>query len=340
MALKHGLVVFFLLLAPLELAAQSNPPRRPPAGSTQPSTRTARLVVRIRANDGTPLTSQALVRLVSPMGGFNESTSLSAGGEAVFPFVPSGDYQLEIRAPGFREHREMVTVLEIGSTTYANVELQPEAATPGSGTNGAVAVPLLAPKARQELEAGLAALREERLADAHQRLMAAYGLAPGHPDVNYLLGMYYLKLGDAKQARGYLDKAIALYPKHGAALGVLGRVLHNDGDYAAAVPILERAIVANPASWETHWTLASALFNQGQYERARAHAEKALEGGSTRAPQIRVLLARALAALGQRERGMEQVELFLQQYPQHPAAVTARRLLAELRSRAAAQPSP
>src|SRR5262249_52026186 len=156
-------------------------------------------------------------------------------------------------------------------------------------------------------------------------------LAPGHPDVFYLLGVLYIRLDDFAKARGALEKATQLDPKHARALAALGTVLSNHGEYAAAIPMLKRAIELNNQAWETKWTLASAEYHERQFEQAQEHAQQALSLAREKAPEIHLLLAQALAALGQRDKAGQELDSFLREYPNHVKAPLARRWLTQLR---------
>src|SRR5207245_40772 len=155
-------------------------------------------------------------------------------------------------------------------------------------------------------------------------------LGPGHPDIFYLLGVLYVRLDDPTRARSALEKATQLDPNHARALAALGTVLSNQGEYAAAIPVLKKAMELNDHAWETQWTLASAEYHERQFEQARDHAQQALNSAQGKAPEIQLLLAQALGALGQREKAAQQLESFLGSHPEHVKAPLARGWLAKL----------
>ena len=95
--------------------------------------------------------------------------------------------------------------------------------------------------------------------------------------------------------------------------------------FAGAVAIFLLALVR-----ETQWTLASAEYHERQFEQARDHAQQALNSAQGKAPEIQLLLAQALGALGQREKAAQQLESFLGSHPEHVKAPLARGWLAKL----------
>ncbi len=281
----------------------------------------------MRAPTGEPLSVPAIVQLFKSDGTPHGRTTAQGIAPVVFSNLAPGGYYVEVQAPGFQTTREEANIM-MPVTTEVHIYMRPEPSGVPSATPAGP--PLLAPKVRKEVDQGLEALRGNNLKAAQERLDRAAKLAPGHPDVFYLLGVLYVRLDDLTRARSALEKATQLDPNHARALAALGTVLSNQGEYAAAIPILEKAVALNDRAWETQWTLASAEYHQRQFEQARAHAQQALNAAQGKAPEIQLLLAQALAALGQRERAAQELESFLRSHPEHSKALLARRWLARL----------
>ncbi len=281
----------------------------------------------MRAPTGEPLSVPAIVQLFTYDGTPRGRATAQGNAPVVFPNLRPGGYYVEVQAPGFQTTREEASVI-VPIPTEVQLYLRPEPSGVPSATPAGP--PILAPKARKEVDQGLDALRGNNLKEAQKRLDRAAELAPGHPDVFYLLGVLYVRLNDLTRARSALEKATQLDPNHARALAALGTVLSNQGEYAAAIPILEKAVVLNDHAWETEWTLASAEYHQRQFEQGRAHAQQALKAAQGKAPEIQLLLAQALAALGQREKAVQELESFLRSHPEHAKAPLARRWLARL----------
>jgi Flp pilus assembly protein TadD len=292
------------------------------------SGRNSEMIVYVRAPTGEPLDVPAIVQLFKWDGTPHDRTTAQGISPVVFSNLGPGGYYVEVQAPGFQTTRQEATVV-VPVTTDVHVYMRPQASAARS-TSPAGPPLLVAPKAQREVEQGLEALRANNLKEAQKRLDHAAELAPGHPDVFYLLGVLYVRLNDLTRARGALEKATQLDPNHPRALAALGTVLSNQGEYAAAIPILEKAVAVNDRAWETQWTLASAEYQQRRFEQARAHAQQALATAQGRAPEIQLLIAQVLAALGQREKAAQELESFLRSHPEHAKAPLARGWLARL----------
>src|SRR5262249_16812804 len=77
------------------------------------------------------------------------------------------------------------------------IEMRPSLNGGAAGTGSPKMV--LAPKAQKELGKALEALRANKPEAARGHLDAAYRLAPNHPAVNYLFGVYFLQMNDGRK---------------------------------------------------------------------------------------------------------------------------------------------
>jgi tetratricopeptide (TPR) repeat protein len=149
--------------------------------------------------------------------------------------------------------------------------------------------------------------------------------------VNYLMGVLWMARHDATQARGYLEKTVALAPKHAPALLALGEAQYLLKDYAHALESLEQSIDFKPTSWRAHWLAGVASYQLGDYRKSLEHARGALQVGQEKAVRARLLLGEAQTALGQRDAALATLEQYLREQPDAPQAVTAKELIAWLR---------
>ncbi len=328
---RAALLILLATVFPDCLAQSPERPEIPTSSGRNPSAtllqpKAGRLVIRVRTQNGAPLAGQAMVRIFSNLTGLEKVVGITSVGDAEISSIPIGEYQIEVRASGFRLFQDLITVWTDESTNYAHIELVPE-----SASKEELAAPvLLAPKARREMEKALTALEKNDLKEARSRLEKLARLAPGHPDVNYLLGILHLKLAETDAARTYLEKALRLQPNHLSAQLALGGLLYTQQEFAAAIPLLEGVLAADPQNWEARWMLASAYFQQQEYEAARAQLEQALPASGEQRPLLLLLLARTHLALGQQEPARQQLERLLREHPQHAATATARQLLETL----------
>lgn len=297
------------------------------AEQTAISGNNATIVVNVRNSSGDPLPVAAVVKLFRNGSIPNGQTTISPGGRAIFLPQNLGDFSVVVEATGYKPGRANVEV-PIPVRAEVDVYLQPEASTAAESVPGP---PVLAPKAQKEADAGLKALQESNLKDAQEHLDAAAVLAPSHPDVLYLLGILYVKQNELPKAQEFLTKATQIDPHHARALAALGTVFSNEGKFGEAIPPLEKALRINPQSWETRWTLAKACYYQKQYDRALKESQSAFAASAGRAPEIELLVAQALTAVGRYEESAEALRNFLQNHPDDLEAPVARRWLDRLK---------
>ena len=190
---------------------------------------------------------------------------------------------------------------------------------------------MLAPKAKKAVDDGLGALSANNLDEAQKQATKAMRLAPGHPDVLYLQGIVLLKQREWSKAQQILEKATQLDPSHANAFSALGMSLCDQGKYEVAVAPLEKALKLDPAiSWDTRWTLARAYYEGSRYDEALEMSQAALESSHGKAPQIQLLVAQSLTAVGRYEDAAEALRGFLRDHSDRPDADTARRWLDRL----------
>jgi tetratricopeptide (TPR) repeat protein len=253
-------------------------------------------------------------------------------GSATFFVNSVGEFTIAVKAAGYSEVHKDLSVIASGRAqvdVYLRSNSSPADVLPA-------AKPILAPKAQDALSKGLQALTEERIEDARKYVGRALQLAPAHPDVLYLQGLVFMKQRDWAHAQTSLEKATQLDPSHGAAFAALGMALCDQGNYAGAIAPLERALelekpTGDTASgWQTRWTLAKAYYHQARYEEALRASQDALAASHGRAPQIALLVAQALTAVGRYDDAAQTLRDFLCDHGQQSEAVTAQRWLNNL----------
>jgi len=314
------LILIFFSLEPA--AAQA-----PTVGGVGPS---AQIVVRVKDSDGSPMRLQSTVTLRSASMLTNVTTNTTDAATALFAGLHAGEYVVEVSAPGYRTTEVQAIIAADGQTENIEVMMMPELTR--AEMAGAPGAPVLAPKALKETEKGLQALQSGKLDEAETHLKRALQLAPGFPDVNYLMGVLWMARHDAAKARGYLEKTVELAPKHAPALLALGEAKYLLKDYAHALESLEQSINFKPTSWRAHWLAGVASYQLGDYAKSREHAREALQVGQEKAVLARLLLGEAQTALGERDAALASLEQFLREQPNAPQSATAKELIAWLRA--------
>jgi len=322
-----GALVF---LSALTLPAPVRAQLLPPSGSVNNSIPAiGKIIVRVRGSGGASLAGFASIRLYSNFSSFSQTAASLDSSQAVFTGVPVGEYQVEVRATGYKDAIESASLITPETSTYVFVDLLPEG-PPGPAVQPD-GPPLLSPKAQKELEAAAAALRAGDTKQAQKRLEKTQKMAPGHPDVYYLWALLYIRMENMVQARASLERTVNIYPNHAAAQSMLGTLLYNLSEFPAAIAALEKAVQLEPQSWQAHRSLAFCYVREKSLEKARAHMERALETSGKKAPELRLQLARVLLDMKQLEKAKEQVREFQVGNPGHPDLPEANRLLAALK---------
>jgi tetratricopeptide (TPR) repeat protein len=316
-----------VLLVPLASGRQANQQMQSPE-------RPASLVVSVRMPDGSPLDTPAVVNLYT-FSGTPAGIGVFRSGTAEFTNLAPASYTLEIIAAGYQRVNENVQILNWGARTQLSITLIPESvASPPPGS------PILAPNAEKEVTKALEDLRANKADDARKHLEKASHMAPSHPDVSYLWGMYYAQVKDFAKAKLYWEKAVQISPRHVFSLAALAQIALQNSEYPAATDYLLRASEAAPSQWLYHERLAETYLNQRQYEEAQKHAQRALELGKERAAETQFVLAQAFLQRNDPQAAMKALTAFLASRPPGPRAVEAQKLLDTLQKPELAAQAP
>lgn len=285
------------------------------------------ITINIRSSAGGPLPVSAVVKLYRSMGTPAGQASTTSG-RVTFAPGSVGDFKVVVEAPGYALGRTNVNV-SIPGPTEVDVYLQPESNTKESDATPSGKL-VLAPKAKEALEKALEALRAGNLEDADKYLTKASTLAPQHPDVLYLEGVFCLRKEQWSEAQTVLEKATQMDPGHSRAQSALGTAPANQGKFAEAIAPLEKSLQLGANGWETHWTLARAYYYHKQFDDALKFSKQALKESNDKAPEIEILVAQALSATGRYEECAQALRNFLKSHADHPEAAKARRYLTRL----------
>src|SRR6266851_7021945 len=251
--------------------------------------RPASLVVSVRMPDGSPLDTPAVVNLNTFSGG-SAGIGVFRSGTAEFTNLPPASYTLEIIAAGYQRVTENVQIVNSAERQQLSISLTPESSP--SAASSPPGSPILAPNAEKEVTKALEDLRANKSDDARKHLEKASHMAPSHPDVSYLWGMYYAQVKDFAKAKVYWEKAVQISPHHVFSLAALAQLALQNSDYPTATSYLLRASEAAPSAWRYHERLAEIYLNQGLNEEAQKHAQRALELGKERAAEAHFVMAK------------------------------------------------
>ena len=287
--------------------------------------RGATITVVVHGSSGEPIASSALVKLFRG-GTMPAGQAETDHGRAELVVNEIGDFTVIVEAAGYASVQKD---LSIGAAGRTEVDIYLRSLSAGAPV--VPGRPLLAPKARKAVDEGLQALAADNVSEAQKQAEKAVRLAPGHPDVLYLQGVVLLKQRDWPKAQQVLEKATQLDPAHPNAWAALGMSLCDQGKFDAAVAPLEKSVQLNPTpSWDTRWTLAKAYYQQARYDQALEMSQVALSSSRGQAPEIALLVAQSLTAVGRYEDAAQALREFLRDHSDRREAATARRWLDRL----------
>ncbi|MGB6832097.1 MAG: tetratricopeptide repeat protein [Candidatus Acidiferrum sp.] len=282
------------------------------------------ITITVHDGSGDPISTPAMVKL------YRGGTVLSRQGEttrgsAVLVVSNLGDFTVTVQAAGYENAQKDLSVEEPGRVQL-DIYLRRSA---DAGTiAGVPGRPVLAPKAKNALEKGLQALNANQWKEAEKYVGEAMRLAPGHPDVLYVQGVLRLKQRNWPQAQDALEKATQVDPNYAKAFAALGMALCDQGKYADAIAPLEKSLQLDAAgTWETRWALAKAYYQGARYDDALKSSQQALATSNGKSPEIALLVAQSLAAVGRFEDAAQLLREFLRDHADQREAATARKWL-------------
>jgi len=294
------------------------------------------ITVNVRDSSGEPISTPAIVKL------YRDGTTLSRQGEtsrgsAVLVVNYLGEFTVIVEAAGYESAQKQVSVQVTGRTQVDVLMRRISDTGRGVGVPGR---PVLAPKAKEALDKGLRALGTDNLGDAEKYVSEAMRLAPSHPDVLYMQGVLFLKQGNWVQAQDTLEKVTQIDPNHARAFAALGMALCDQGKCDGAIAPLKKSLELEAGgTWETRWTLAKAYYQDARYDEALKMSQDALTASSGKAPEIALLVAQSLTAVGRYEDAAQALRDFLRNHGDRREASTARRWLERLTASAKIKPS-
>jgi tetratricopeptide (TPR) repeat protein len=278
--------------------------------------------VTVRDSSGEPIVAAASIRLYHE--GIQIDQSAATRGRAFFITRSLGNFSIVVEATGYKSGQKEITM---PVAVKAEVDIYLQALGRDNPSPGK---PILAPKAKEAFDKGLQAMNANKLPEAEKYVAEAVRLAPGHPDVLFVQGVLYLRRQNYAEAQVALAKAAQLDPSNARALAALGMAFSGQSKYEDAIPPLEKSLQLQPASWENQWALAKAYYHHQQYDQALKSSQQALTDSSGKAPEIALLVAQSLTAVGQYEAAANTLRDFIKVHADRPEAVTARRWLDNL----------
>lgn len=353
--LRHAMTSLAFLVLAISTPAQRT--GGPPAGPTNPvqgnsspgigqgvglpleMNAAGSVIVRVFNSKGAPLRQQAFVQLYKQGSGTPLRGTLTQGpSQASFNNLPGiGWYSVEVSAAGYRTQRKDFDYDSLISYHEVDLTMQPDSDDSAVTYLSSTALP---GKAQKHVDKGVTEYRAGNLKTAEKEFLAAYNAAPKTAEINYLLGLLYLRTKDVQKSDTYFTAALSIDPDHVPALIALGHLRYDKGDMKGAGDVLEKAVTIDRKQWEAFWVLSEIHLHEHDFEKARAEAQTAVELGKGAANGAEFVEGEALAELGQNADALTMLRSFLRDAPSDANASNARELCAHLEMEAASQPKP
>jgi len=300
--------------------------QRPDVGGMQPPGPGGSVAVAIAVRDpqGAPPQTPATVRLFSITTGYDASTITGGTSDAVLS-VPPGDYTVEVRCDGYQQARDELKVSPLETETYFMVMLQPaHATTENRSAKGTV----MSPQLQKIVARGLDAMHVRDCELAEKQFRKGVQMAPGNPELAFLLGTAAFCLQHTDLARKNFERAVNLDPSHERALLSLGEMQLSAKETSLAIATLEKAQSVNASDWRVHVVLANAYWRAGhRLNDAEAQAALAVQLTKYKNGSARLLLGEIQYAQGNAAEARKTWQRLIDDLPSDPAAATAKHKL-------------
>jgi Tfp pilus assembly protein PilF len=287
----------------------------------------AEITVTVHDGSEQPISSVAIVKLLRG-GAIPTRQAETSHGRAVLVVNTLGEFTVIVEAAGYETAQKEVSIRTNG-TTELDIYLRRPSVGPNNPSISGRSI--LAPKAKEALEKGFQALKRADLQEAEKYLNEAMRLAPGNSNVLYFRGVLSLQQHRWVEAQEVLEKATQLDQSNAPAFAALGMAFCDQQKYDAAIAPLEKSLQLDSTNkWDTRWALANAYYKQEQYEQALKISQEALAGSNGSAPEIALLIAQSLAAVGRYDDAAQVLRAFLRDHGDRREATTAQRWLDRL----------
>jgi tetratricopeptide (TPR) repeat protein len=267
-----------------------------------------------------------------------QNTITDAMGNFYFSDLTAGNYEIEVRAQGYRDGRESVQ-LSVGPNSGVFINLEPRHEIP----KPAIVEPLSAEEqqapeeAKERYKKGVEAHRERKPQESRTHFEEAIRLFPRFASAHSGLGVVLLQSGDISGAQAAFEAAIEINPNFAAPrvyLGALHNALHR---YREAVEHLRLATVLRPQSWMAHFEISRSFWALGDLDRAEEHILRAHEL-QKKVPQVHLMLANVYVARNNTAAALKEMDEVLALSPDGPMADLVRQRRAELTARVSSKP--
>ncbi len=230
------------------------------------------------SEEGKQRLENVMVNLCDPSGNLIQQGATSLGGVFAFRGLRRNEYVLKFSADSYQPAEVRVN-LQFGPqrATYVYLKRIPSKLDKSANLPSVSSHELAIPEAARELlVSGRKKLyRENNPQGALDDFLRAREKAPGSYELDYEIGMAYLRLGQNEKAQDFFVKSIALSKgNYGEAEVALGTLLVDQGELTSGEKRIQRGLQLNPSLWMGYYQLARLELVRGQLQEAEVDAEQ------------------------------------------------------------------
>jgi tetratricopeptide (TPR) repeat protein len=246
-----------------------------------------------------------------------------------FQSVPAGSYVIRVQYPGYKVEEVHLNFGESGLSSRVPVTLQPDEKTlMESGSIISFAEINIPGNAKRQFEEGLKKRRRGEYSKALPLLQKAVTLYPLYGEAFNEMGVCFKALGDLNAAENAFKQAIrynsTVYPSVN-----LADLYAEQRRFNEAFEVIRKSSAAHPTEGDLFFALARIYFDQERLKEAESAGLEA-HSRSHRAADVHLLLAKIYLLNKNYPALITQLDTYLEENPDGPAADQVRQTLRQL----------
>jgi predicted Zn-dependent protease len=294
-----------------------------------------RIEGKVRTSDGRPLPQDITARLEEAEGVAHQFQLVGTDGKFSFGDIRQDlIYRLVVTAKGFQTATWEVDTHFLASC-FPTILLVPSGEKKSALPSAFAPTPtdLAAPKkAKKEFEKGSKALHEGNLSEARGHLEKAVALDPCYARAQTALGVAFILQNELIPAESAFRKSIKCDGVFLEAYIQLAILLNAKGKYAATEEALQDGLRRSPDDWHLHYQLGIAHIGMGKYEKAKEDLLKVQSVNSAPPAELHFRLADVYLNRKEYEKAYAQMQAYLQADPSGDFAAQTRVMMHRLES--------
>lgn len=300
-----------------------------------------RLIGQVRFSSGEPDTGGAIVEIYNSHQLLADRTITDTKGQFYFMGLAPDDYTLAVSKPGYYTIEMRVKILAEVREQYVTAFLAPQSNSPEGkpGQKVSAAELALPSHIRREFQKGKDALRRQKYPTAIAHLKAVTEAEPRFALGFEVLGVAYLRSGNAQDAEKAFNQALALDPKRPDSLFQLGLLNYQRNELKTSELYLAQGLALDSRSLFGHYQHGLTLFALGEYDDSAKEFEQALEIDPSFS-EAHVRLGNVYLRQQNPSKALAEFERYLRMAPRGQFASRVREVVREMRATGLAPSGP